>query len=585
MFDPAKDPEILAQTRALEAFLAGKPAPTEPTAVQGASGPRVDTTPTGGAKTQGSVNCQRVNGLHAEGVQPYKAFPLDALPPGVREYVAAVATATSTDPAYAAVGVLVTAAGCIGNRVAVQVKHGWTEPSVLWGACIGRSGTIKSAVLKLVTRPVVEAYKSKRAAFSEATRDYAIAQQRYAVDLAAWKSAQKSGPPTDPPLPPEPPREERVVVSDITTEKLGCVLSQNPLGLLVVRDELAGWVGAFDRYAAGGRGSDRPAWLSMHDASPLTVDRKSQDGTLFVERAAVSVLGCIQPGTLARVFGGEEREAGLLARVLLTYPPAKPIRWTEAGLSEHLAERWQRVVDGLLAITPSEDFSGDPRPRTLTISPEAKPAWVHWHDTHMAELADVENEDLAAAFSKLKGACIRFALVLACIRLVERGGSVGAIDADCMGRAIRITEWFKWEAQRVYGLLAEGEGNRVARRLVELIERKGGVVTPRDLMRCCRAYATSDEAEGALNELAEAGLGAWEMEPPGPRGGHPARRFRLTNNAAAQTPVDALTVDTTPVGGVENEGSVNVSAVNTPKSAGSVNADGRRFTADGWEIL
>ncbi|MBN1510743.1 MAG: DUF3987 domain-containing protein [Phycisphaerae bacterium] len=577
MFDPTRDPVIREQTRALEAALGGKPAPTQP-----ASRTRADDTPRDGAENGGSVNVGAVGSLRAEGIQPYRPFPHEALPGGVQEYVAAVAKATSTDPAYAAVAVLVTAAGCIGNRVAVEVRHGWTEPAVLWGACIGRSGTVKSAVLKLVTKPVVAAYKIKRAAFLEATTDYAIAQQQHAVDLAAWKQSQKSGPRRDPPLPPDPPREERVLVSDITVEKLGCLLSQNPLGLLVVRDELGGWVGAFDRYAGGGRGSDRPAWLSMHDASPLTVDRKSQDGSLFVERAAVSVLGSLQPGTLARVFGCEEREAGLLARVLLTCPPTRPARWTDDGLPDHLAERWQNIVNGLLALTPTEDVTGDPRPRTLTISAEAKPAWVRWHDTHMAELADLDDDDLGAGFSKLKGGCIRFALILTCIRLVESGGSAACIDADCMARAIRITEWFKGEARRVYGLLAGDREDHAARRLVDLIERKGGVVTARDLMRCSRSYPTADDAEAALSELVNAGLGEWENPPPDRCGGKPSRRFRLVDNTHAQKPVDTVDVDNTPSGGVENRGIVNVNAVNTPKAAGSVNA-GNDASDTGWK--
>jgi len=44
-----------------------------------------------------------------------------------------------------------------------------------------------------------------------------------------------------------------------STEALQRLLADNPRGLLHVRDELAGWLGSFDRY--GGNGADRSFYL------------------------------------------------------------------------------------------------------------------------------------------------------------------------------------------------------------------------------------------------------------------------------------------------------------------------------------
>jgi hypothetical protein len=46
-----------------------------------------------------------------------------------------------------------------------------------------------------------------------------------------------------------------VCVSDATVEKLASLAAALPRGLLLQRDEIAGWLGAFDKY--GGGGSDR----------------------------------------------------------------------------------------------------------------------------------------------------------------------------------------------------------------------------------------------------------------------------------------------------------------------------------------
>lgn len=472
--------------------------------------------------------------------EPFQPFPVDALPDRMRVFVESVAAATGTDAAFAALAALVVVAGCIGNRVAVLVKSGWIEPAVLWGVLVGRSGTTKSPVLKLVTRALIDVFKAERRAFADAMKEYLREVERHNVRLAEWKKSQRDGPPADPPDEPERPVERRLLVSDITVEKLGELLEQNPLGLLLVRDELAAWVGAFDRYAAGGKGSDQPAWLSMYDAAPVTIDRKSGKANYFVERAAVSVLGSIQPGTLARSFGTAEREAGLLARVLVAYPPDRPALWTEAALPDDVAADWRSLLEALLALPPGVDEHGDPRPRLIPIGPEAMPLWIEWHDRHARELVDISNDDLAAHYAKLKGACVRIALLFACVEVAAGGDAVAYISTDAIRRAIAVVEWFKGEARRVYAILGETEEDRARRQLIEWIERRGGAVTVRELTHGLQQYrGRADAAKADLDALAKAGCGAWEHPAPGPKGGRPSPRFVLaTGDTNTKTPAD-----------------------------------------------
>ncbi|MDM8008117.1 MAG: YfjI family protein [Phycisphaerae bacterium] len=514
-------------------------------------------------------------------VEKHRAFPVRRLPGRLRGFVEAVSDATGTAPAYAALAALVVAAGCVGNRAAVLVKRGWVEPCVLWGALIGRSGTTKTPLLMLVIQALQEMYKADRAAFTEAMRDYAAALEHHNVALTSWKREQQKKPPTDPPIEPERPREKRLIVSDITMEKLGCLLEDNPLGLLLVRDELAAWVGAFDRYAPGGKGSDRPAWLSMHSAAPVTIDRKSGTGTLFVERAAVSVIGGMQPGTLARVFGMAEREAGLLARALLVYPPDRPALWSEAELSEDMTQSWYDLLRGLLELAPAEDEAGSLRPRLIPMSPDAKAMWVEWHDAHVRELADIENDDLAAHFAKLKGICARLALLFTCVEVASGGYRAENIGAVQMQQAIDTTEWFKAEARRVYAILGETPEDRARRRLVELVQRKGGKLTVRELQRSTTMYATSEDAETALDDLVSAGYGEWEEKGPTPRGGRPSRVFQLTGRADSTKPQNPE----------QSRGCVNVGAVSAatdedPWGDAGPSSDGNPPTVnDDWGVL
>jgi hypothetical protein len=69
----------------------------------------------------------------------------------------------------------------------------------------------------------------------------------------------------------------------------------------------------------------------MFGGRSIMVDRKSgQSKTIYIQRAAVSVAGGIQPETLRRALGVEHWENGLAARLLLACPSRQAKRWTEA---------------------------------------------------------------------------------------------------------------------------------------------------------------------------------------------------------------------------------------------------------------
>jgi len=101
------------------------------------------------------------------------------------------------------------------------------------------------------------------------------------------------------------------------------------------------------------------------------------------------------------------------------------------------------------------------------------------------------------------------------------------VDAASIAAGVRLAQWFKREARRVYSLLGESDDDADQRWLVEWIERKGGSVTAREVQQGHRQYRTAGDAVAALDELASAGCGDWQPTPPGQRG-QPTRRFILS---------------------------------------------------------
>src|SRR5262249_21903285 len=191
------------------------------------------------------------------------------------------------------------------------------------------------------------------------------------------------------------------------------ILLANPRGLLLARDELAGWIGSFDRYAGKGKaGADSANWLSMFNAESIIVDRKTGiPRTIHVPQAAVCVSGGIQPAILPRARGGDPREPGLAARMLLTCPPRKAKRWTEADIDPSAEAELVKLFDRLYELQPTAGDEGEPRPVLVRLSADAKGAWRAYYNANAVEQVDLTG-DMAAAWSKLEEYAARLALVV-----------------------------------------------------------------------------------------------------------------------------------------------------------------------------
>ncbi|REK17367.1 MAG: DUF3987 domain-containing protein [Planctomycetota bacterium] len=485
----------------------------------------------------------------------FEPFPVHALPEPFRSFVSDGAKAIGCDPSYVALPTLTTIAAAIGNTRRIQLKRGWTVPAILWTAIVGESGTAKTPAFKLAMRPIRERQRKALARYEEEAHQYEIDLAHYEKKLAEWKRDKKTA--EDPPEKPDAPQAERCIVSDTTVEALAPILLANPRGLLLARDELAGWIGSFDRYAGGKGGADAAHWLSMHNGESIIVDRKTgHPRTIFVPQAAVCVCGGIQPAILHRALGTEHRESGLAARLLVACPPRKAKRWTEADIDPKAETEIKRLIERLCDLQPTTGDDGEPRPVVIGLTPEAKAAWKAYYNNHAQEQVDLAG-DLSAAWSKLEEYAARLALVVHVARWAADDptlASADVVDEVSMEAGIVLATWFKGEARRVYALLGESEEDREQRRLVEWLERKGGSATPRDVRMGCRWLREPGEAEAALEQLVRDGWGHWEQTPSGRRG-QPTRRFRLSTPSAVNgnralagensNTVDVDTVDAT----------------------------------------
>jgi hypothetical protein len=456
-------------------------------------------------------------------------FPTDALPPVLATCVTEYASALGVDPSFVAVPTLAMLGSCVGTTRVIRIKRSFRQPCILWAAIVAPSGTRKTPALSAVLKPLHRAQAIAHADYRLRLEEYELARQEHEEARKDWKRGDaKVVPlrgPTPPPGPPTAPTERRFIASDATFEALGPLLSANPRGLLVWRDELAGLVQDFDRYRAGARGGDCSRWLSCWSAEPIIVDRRSS-GTVSVPHAALSILGSIQPDVLRRLAGPDLLANGFLARILVAMPPSLFAPWTDEDISEATEERLARIVGRLLDLGHAQDPDGNPVAVELPLAAEAKALWVCWFNANERESLAAEEHE-AAAIAKGGYYVARLALLLQLVRDAEAGEQSGVVGKQAMASAIRLWGWLKAEAQRVYGMLGEPAEDRELRRLEDWIRRQGSVATIRDVTRGPRLYRGKPEAaEEAMDRLARQGRAAWEDSGPGP--GHPTRRLRLT---------------------------------------------------------
>jgi hypothetical protein len=434
--------------------------------------------------------------------EPYKPFPVQALPAPLAEFVRQGSLALGCDPAYFALPCLAVAAGLIGYTRVLQIKRNWRAPAVLWTLVVADSGSLKSPAYCLATDHLFTLQKHLEAEYKRKLAEFVEAMEKW---KAACKAAKENGedPPGDEPVEPICPT---VFTSDATIEAIAELIGDNPRGILAACDEQASWLNSFTRYKGKAGGTDLPRWLSMYSAGGFAYHRKTGDRRrIVVPHAAVSVTGGIQPGIIARVMAAEFLEAGLAGRLLMSMPPRPIKKWTELEIDPDTENRYHGLLDSLYRL----QFSAE-RPHLLKFSPQAKAAWIRWYDDWSREQAAVKGE-LAAAFSKIEEAAARLALIHHVVTHVDRCESdVCQVEIESMEAGIAMARWFAQEARRVYAVLAESPDQRHMRELVEFIRTRGGKMTVRDLQRSNgRKYPDSAAAEAALDSLVKAGLARW----------------------------------------------------------------------------
>jgi hypothetical protein len=415
---------------------------------------------------------------------PAEPFPLGVLPAPARALAEAAAASIACPVDYVAVAILATASGIIGRSASLHVKSGYFASASLYAALVGSPSSGKSPALRAAMAPL-----------------WSIAGMLF--DL--WRAARDAWEAAKPEDRGEEPELQRVVSTDTTTEALGPILASNPRGLTVAPDEMTKWVMSMDQYK-GGKGGDRPFYLSAWGGEPVYIDRaKHMREPIAVPHPFLTVVGGMTPDMLSALSEGKGREDGFMARLLFCFPERTTRRYSKDGIPEPVAGDWHDLVMALWHRQPRA-IDGKTVPHVVRMSPEAARAWAAWCQAHYAEQeADDFPESLEGPWGKLEAYAARLALILHLMHLAADPTGPGGDEPPELPRRIiddaaRLVSYFASHTRRIYATMGgkARDGGEDVRALIRWIVRNDRTeFSTRDI---ARNFDRFEADPGALGE-------------------------------------------------------------------------------------
>ena len=382
-------------------------------------------------------------------------FPLEILPAVVRCYVEQQSRVIGCDASALAMACLAGFSGALDHSFKIKMMRNgdWHESVRLWLLLVGDVSVKKTPIINAATKALLRIEVKQ-------TKEWEQELAEYQEQLDEWN---KKNPKPEKPVPPP-----RYVTSDCTVEKLGEILAQSPRGILVKRDELAGWLGSMEKYGGGkAANSDRAFWLEVYNGGPHVIDRIKR-GTQAVENLSASILGGIQPDKLAEIHG--LTNDGLLQRFIPVmtrgsrFPVDAPV---DTSGYDGLVERLIKMKEG-----------------TVILAEDARPVMQelqrHLHD--LQQVGDGFAQGFSGFVGKLAGYAGSLALILHLISAPEGTLLVSRQTVENVKKL--ILDFILPHAYEFYRTAdTVTDGDRIQRIASWIVTSGVKVVTTRDLTR------------------------------------------------------------------------------------------------------
>lgn len=399
-----------------------------------------------------------------DSLPPVPPLDPDLLPERFRPWLTDVAERMNCPLDYLGAPAMVTLSAVVGRQVGIRPQQfdDWLVIPNFWGGIVGPPGAMKSPALSEAKRPLdrleARAKEDYERELAEAQVEAAVSKQAEKVTAQQIAKALKDGnhqlardlalaaQEAETPF----PERRRYHTQDCTVEKIGELLAANPRGILILRDELIGFMKSMER---DGHEGSRAFYLEAWNGNGGFIFDRIGRGTVDIQAACVSILGGIQPGPLRNYIRAAATDGagadGLLQRFQMIVWPDKPLTWEEV-------DRWANtearnaafeVFDRLDKINAAELGAEDGDPPWFRFSPEAQQIFREWRSRLEHRLRREDHEPaFEALLAKQRSLMPSIALLIHLADFPE-GGPVGV---EPTLKAVAWVEYLEAHALRIY---------------------------------------------------------------------------------------------------------------------------------------
>lgn len=463
------------------------------------------------------------------------AFPVDAFPSVIRDYVLAVAETTQTPVDMAATAALAVLALCQQGKYRIKGKDDWIEPLNLFTVIVAEPSERKSAVISHMTGAVhrfeAEYNKQHSGAVERSRMEKRILekQQRNLEEMVIKGKAQMEDL-QDVAMQLANFREVmpmRLYVDDVTTEKLTSVLAENNGTAAIVSAE----GGIFDMLAGiYTKNVNIDVFLKAHSGDDIRVDRIGRSSE-SISHPALTVLLAVQPSVLSGIMSnGVFRGRGLTARFMYCMPQSKvgDRKYRTQPIPDEVSRCYEVLIRNLLQEeTPKT-------PELIRLSPEADKLLEEFACAVESRLK-TEYSDIPDWAGKLVGAVLRISGLLCraanahCSDFLDLSDSM-IVDGETMASAIAVGRYFTEHSRAAYSLMGADDLIKQSQYTLDAIMKNGLLeFTRRDIMRMCRSFKKVEQVQPVLNHLADLGYVALKETEQTFGKGRPANPTYLVN--------------------------------------------------------
>jgi hypothetical protein len=365
-------------------------------------------------ETQSYTQTETDRWAYAEAHFPKVPFPWHVLPGGLSESYKKLARSFSTS-AIAIVGAAMAIfASVLGATVSVAPKGSWKEPFILWLADIRNSGDGKTPSARALCEPL---YKAQAAA------DKLYEQQKELYEQGIGS---------------KPDRPRGYFSTDLTIPGLRNDISGHG-GTVYIMDELSAFINSQN---SNKKGTDREAWLALHDGNPIRVLRGN---IVYSLNPQVSLSGGIQPQTWVQSFRSKDGiylKDGTIYRFLATIEEPSLYLLTNETWSGKAQEIWEDTLIKAMTWADIRVSIENWSPLILWLDEEAQEIFFTWAN----ELKSRKNllpDIIKGYLPKDIGYALRLSGVLYCMKCFEQNEEpVGPLTGQDILKGIELSMFY-----------------------------------------------------------------------------------------------------------------------------------------------